>query len=145
MNVTLIPHDKKIDYISKYAPYSLREIDISRLGVNALIKPEVESYLQKRSICEINEIFELAPRKIQIIEDKFRPPEPSELKESERNSVFKMFAAIVYALLKHEPSDQKSSTPGKIANLVTAHTGENIDADTVRKWLKIICQKFPKK
>ena len=145
MNTTLTPHDKKIDYISKHAPYSLREIDISRLGVNSLIKPEVESYLQKRSICEINEIFELAPKKIQIIEDKFRPLEPSELKESERNSIFKMFAALVYALLKHEPSDKKSGTPGKIASLVTAHTGENIEADTVRKWLRMICEKFPKK
>ena len=145
MNQIIISHDKKIEYISSHAPYSLREIDISKLGTNVLIRPEVENYLQRLSIYEINKILEIAPKQINDIENTLTPPESDELKESEKNSIFKMFAAMVYALLKHEPSDKKSSTSGKLAKLVTAHIGENIDPDTVRRWLKTICERFPRK
>ena len=66
------------------------------------------------------------------------------LKEKERNSLYKMIAGMVYARYKYKPTDNKSPTPKDISDDVLRKTGEKIDPDTVRKWLKEITDKYPR-
>lgn len=67
-----------------------------------------------------------------------------DLKEKERNSLYKMIAGMVYARYKYKPTDNKSPTPKDISDDVFRKTGEKIDPDTVRKWLKKITDRYPK-
>lgn len=140
----IISRDEKIDYLTLHAPYSLREFDLDKLGVKSLMKEEVRSYLSRSSIHEINTLYEEAPSKIKKIQSQMGILELSELKESERNSVYLIIAALVYDWLGHDPTKKKSSTSSEISSLVTQHTGHNIEADTVRKWIAKVCEKFPK-
>ena len=55
----------KIEYISSRAPFSLEEIDISRLGEKALSYDEVRNYLINNfSMFGINEKHDIAVKKI---------------------------------------------------------------------------------
>jgi hypothetical protein len=68
-----------------------------------------------------------------------------ELKETERQSLYKLLSAMAYDGYGYQPAESKSPTPNEIANAVTEKIGETIDTDTVRKWLRKATDKYPRK
>jgi hypothetical protein len=72
------------------------------------------------------------------------PEEDEPIKETERQSLFKLIAAMAYDGYAYNPFDKKSPKPKEISDAVTEHLGENIDPDTTRKWLKNATDKYPR-
>ena len=70
--------------------------------------------------------------------------EADNLKETERQSLYKLIAAMAYDGLGYNPEEKKSPIPKEISDAVTTWLGESIDTDTARKWLKKACEKYPK-
>jgi hypothetical protein len=65
------------------------------------------------------------------------------IKETERQSLYKLIAAMAYDVYRYNPTDKKSTVPKEISDAVTEHLGEKIDPDTTRKWLKEATSKYP--
>lgn len=66
-----------------------------------------------------------------------------DLKETERQSLYKLIAAMASDGYGYNPADKKSPIPKEISDAVTKWLGENIDPDTTRKWLKEAFKKYP--
>ena len=59
------------------------------------------------------------------------------------SSVFKLLSVMAADGYGYNHLDKKSPIPNEITNAVTRVLGENIDPDTVRKWLKHASEKYP--
>ncbi|HSW71140.1 MAG TPA: hypothetical protein VLH77_04090 [Gammaproteobacteria bacterium] len=85
-------------------------------------------------------------QKLMISEIEKNGPQPkaaSDLKESERQSLYKLLAAMAYNGYGYVPTDKKSPCPKEISDAVTEYLGEKIDPDTARKWLKAATEAYP--
>lgn len=68
---------------------------------------------------------------------------PEDLKEKERQSLYKLVAAMAYAGYQYDPTSSKSLIPKELSDDVIKYLGETIDTDTVRKWLKEATDTYP--
>lgn len=93
-----------------------------------------------------DKIIELLKLRIANLEKRqgSSPEKDQPIKETERQSLFKLLAAMAYDGYGYNPDDKKSPTPKEISDAVTEHLGENIDTDTSRKWLKKVADRYPK-
>lgn len=72
-------------------------------------------------------------------------PDVDNLKETERQSLYKLVAAMAYNGYGYNAQESKSPIPRELSEIVTQHLGENIDTDTSRKWLKEASSRYPNK
>jgi hypothetical protein len=78
-----------------------------------------------------------------LIHEQENQLEEKELKETERQSLYKLISIMACDGYGYKPKECKSSIPNEIANAATEIIGENIDADTVRKWLRKAIARYP--
>lgn len=71
-------------------------------------------------------------------------PREAKLGETERQSLYKLIAAMAYAGYSYNPGDKKSPVATELANDVSLTLGEKIDRDTALKWLKTTTEQYPK-
>jgi len=79
------------------------------------------------------------------LEETQEQPKAENLKETERQSLYKLIAAMAYDGYGYNPTNKKSPIPKEISGAVETYLGETIDTDTTRKWLKNASDKYPKK
>lgn len=68
-----------------------------------------------------------------------------ELKETERKSLYRLVSTMAYDGYKYKPKENKSPFHSEISQAATTYIGENIDEDTVRKWIRKATDKYPLK
>ncbi len=78
------------------------------------------------------------------LREKQEQSNEDELMETERQSLYKLIAAMAYDGYGYNPTDRKSSLTTELTNAVLLHIGEKIDPNTTRKWLKAATQAYPK-
>lgn len=66
-----------------------------------------------------------------------------DLKEIERQSLYKIIAAMAYDGYGYNSEAKKSTIPQEIVEAVNLKVGDKIDVDTVRKWLKKATTEYP--
>lgn len=92
-----------------------------------------------------DEIIETLKLRIAIMEKQKPSPKVDNLKETERQSLYKLVAAMAYNGFGYNSQESKSPLPRELSEIVTQYLGENIDIDTARKWLKEASNRYPNK
>jgi hypothetical protein len=111
----------------------------------------IEQYNQLNNLyTEALEIIKMKEKIIEVLnlrifnfEMNQEQPHTDNLKSTERQSLYKLVAAMAYDGYGYNPSDKKSAIPKEISDAVTERLGENIDSDTARKWLKKATGEYP--
>lgn len=67
----------------------------------------------------------------------------SSLKETERQSLYKLIAAQTYDTYRYNPTDNQSSVPKEISDAITEFLGVELTPETVRKWIKLAAKAYP--
>lgn len=107
---------------------------VSEIMDSEVVKAENEQDRLITYFVENNELKSQSAKHLQLSE-----------KSKEIKSLYKIVSAMAADGYGYRWEDKKSSIPNEIAKAVTEFLGENIDEDTVRKWLKLASEQFPPK
>lgn len=103
-------------------------------------------YDEAKALCDDKgKIIEVLKLRISNFENN-QPTEAlinDELKETERQSLYKLISVMSHDGYGYDPTQKKSPIPAELSNLVTVKLGDKIDPDTARKWLKEATDRYP--